>query len=448
VKGAIMPNKEQTNQNDSMQNEFIIEKMKHRPLNGRKLVRKTFITGAMAIVFGLVACVTFLLLQPIVQDMLYPKKTPQLVVFPDNQEEMSPADMLPGDEDTNEIDPDVLEEIMKEEQIEEILSEIVLDKTHYGEMYQSMAQYIKELRSRIVTVTSVESQVDWLNVLQENKNQAHGAIIANNGVELLILAEVSALDIQEELLVTFDNGAVVKSRIKMIDSLSQLAILSIEMEDIAQIMPDYTIARAPLGRTSASALMGTPVIAVGNPMGTGSSAGYGMITSSGETVSGIDRQYKLLMTDIMGSPKGSGILFNLSGEVVGILTSYRIDPDMKNHVHAYSVAEIKNIIQKMSNASPMASLGIIGQDVTREAYVAGGVPYGAFITEVAMDSPAMLAGMQPGDVIIQINRSIIASYGEYVDALMNVKPAEAMEIRVMRQSQGAYKEMKFTLTAG
>jgi hypothetical protein len=147
VKGAIMPNKEQTNQNDSMQNEFIIEKMKHRPLNGRKLVRKTFITGAMAIVFGLVACVTFLLLQPIVQDMLYPKKTPQLVVFPDNQEEMSPADMLPGDEDTNEIDPDVLEEIMKEEQIEEILSEIVLDKTHYGEMYQSMAQYIKELRS-------------------------------------------------------------------------------------------------------------------------------------------------------------------------------------------------------------------------------------------------------------------------------------------------------------
>ena len=39
--------------------DFMIEKIKQRPLNRRKLVRRTLITAAMAVIFGMVACFTF-----------------------------------------------------------------------------------------------------------------------------------------------------------------------------------------------------------------------------------------------------------------------------------------------------------------------------------------------------------------------------------------------------
>lgn len=40
--------------------DFMTERVKNRPLNKRKLLRKTLFTAAMALVFGLIACVTFL----------------------------------------------------------------------------------------------------------------------------------------------------------------------------------------------------------------------------------------------------------------------------------------------------------------------------------------------------------------------------------------------------
>ena len=42
--------------------EFMTERVKERPLNKRKLLRKTIITVTMAVIFGLIACVTFLVL--------------------------------------------------------------------------------------------------------------------------------------------------------------------------------------------------------------------------------------------------------------------------------------------------------------------------------------------------------------------------------------------------
>ena len=47
--------------------EFMTERVKERPLNKRKLLRKTIITVTMAVIFGLIACVTFLVLEPVFQ---------------------------------------------------------------------------------------------------------------------------------------------------------------------------------------------------------------------------------------------------------------------------------------------------------------------------------------------------------------------------------------------
>ena len=51
--------KEQAEYTPSVQSDFLREKMKQRPVNKRKLLRRTIITAVMAVVFGIVACLTF-----------------------------------------------------------------------------------------------------------------------------------------------------------------------------------------------------------------------------------------------------------------------------------------------------------------------------------------------------------------------------------------------------
>ena len=58
------PVKEQAEYTPSVQAEFMREKIKQKPVNKKKLLRRTVITAVMAVVFGLVACFTFLVQEP------------------------------------------------------------------------------------------------------------------------------------------------------------------------------------------------------------------------------------------------------------------------------------------------------------------------------------------------------------------------------------------------
>ena len=204
----------------------------------------------------------------------------------------------------------------------------------------------------------------------------------------------------------------------------------------------------PVLGSSNTKLLGMPVIAMGSPMGTSNSIGYGMITSASSTYSVPDRNYKIIQTDIIGSQNASGVLFNLDGQVVGIITGNKSGSDMKNIIYAYGITEMKKIIEKLSNGSEIAYLGISGLNVTPEASGELGVPLGGFVKKMDMDSPAMLAGIQQGDVIINIDGRNISTFNEYTNIVMQLEPGKTIEMTVKRKSQDEYKVMKFTMEAG
>ena len=80
----------------SSQNDFMVERIKVKPVNRKKLLRRTLLTVGLAVLFGLVACFTFLILEPVISNWLYPpeQQGTQMVVFPEDQDEMSPEEML------------------------------------------------------------------------------------------------------------------------------------------------------------------------------------------------------------------------------------------------------------------------------------------------------------------------------------------------------------------
>ena len=434
------------------QNSFLIEKIKGRPINRKKLLRRTIITASMAVIFGLIACFTFLLLEPVLSNWLYPEEEPQIVVFPEDQEEMSPQDMLAENLPTESPAPTPTptpappEDVtLGEEQINEILAGVILDKENYREIYIALSDYVSQMSKYMVTVTSVTSNIDWFSTVQESRNQASGIIVANNGKELLVLADASAVRLAGKLLVTFSNEVQAEAELKQQDKYTNLAILAVSLEELPEEMLSEGIPLAVLGRSNARNLVGTPVIAMGSPLGVSNSIGYGIIAASGTQIYASDRNYKLMLTDIAGSQSAGGVLFNLQGEVLGIITTGKAGSDMRNLISAYGITELKKVIEKMSNGIPIPYLGISGLDVTKEANEKEGVPYGAFVKEVSMDSPAMLSGIQRGDVIIEMGEIKITSFADYTSVLMQQEPGKTVELTVLRQSQNEYKEMKFNI---
>lgn len=442
----------QLNKKDEIENDFMIEKIKERPVNKKKLLRRTITTAAMAVIFGLIACFTFLVLEPVINSWLYPEEKPQIVVFPEDQQEMSPEEMLSGnmqqENQANQTTESTDSVVLEKEQIREILDEVTLSKDNYKQLYYAMSSYVTELNQYMVTVTGVTSNIDWFNDVEERSNQSYGAIIANNGKELLILADYTPLKGAESLTLTFQNGTKVEAQLKGLDAATNLAIIAVEQEALSKETYVDAIKIAALGSSNGKNMVGTPVVALGSPMGVGGSIGYGMVAAVSTPQSGADTNYKFLQTDIAGSQSASGIIFNLNGQIIGVITNKKSGSDMKNQITAYGITELKKRIEKLSNGQAMAYLGISGVDVTREANEDLHVPYGAYVTEVEMDSPSMLAGIQQGDVLTAINGNPLFTYSEYTTVLLQMQPGDTVKLTVMRLAQDEYKEMQFAIELG
>ena len=435
--------KEQAEYTPSVQSDFLREKMKQRPVNKRKLLRRTIITAVMAVVFGIVACLTFLILEPVINNWLYPPEEAKEVQFPEETitEEMNPEDMLTVDEPEEEVPPIEL----VDEQIQELLSQVRFGLEEYGNVYDELSALAQDISRAIVTVTGVTSDVDWFNNIYESEAVASGVIVANNEQSMLILVNMKNIKDAEKIVVTFCDQTQTVARLVQKDASTGFAILSVSLMTIGEKTMDV-ITIATLGSSNTGNLPGTPVMALGSPMGTSGSVCYGIITSSSTVIDQVDSAYKLMSTDMYGSKNATGVLVDLKGMVIGFIDNSYNSSDRGNLISAYGISELKRTIAKMSNNQYRAYLGIHGADVPLEAILESDVPRGAYIKEIEMDSPAMTAGIQSGDVIVQINDTEIVTYSELLNELYNSSPDDVVTITLMRQGIDSFQEMKVTVT--
>ena len=75
-----------------------------------------------------------------------------------------------------------------------------------------------------------------------------------------------------------------------------------------------------------------------------------------------------------------------------------------------------------------------------------GVPKGAYVTDVQMDSPAMNEGIQSGDVIIKIGTTNITSFTDYKSNMSKRQPGDIAMITVMRRGRNGYTELNYEIT--
>ena len=429
---------------------FMREEIKARPIDKRKLLRNSVFTVVAAIVFGLIATVTFVVLVPWLEERMSAKNPVEeepvssLVFFPEEtpDEEMNPEDMI-IEEQKEEIDLSQYS-MIGEEEIRDIVSSVSsFSLADYENVYESLFEIANEAYKFMVTVTAINSDTDWFNELYEGTSLP-GVIVADNGTYSYILTYGASLQRAKTIMVKLCNGVQIQAEFRKADADTDLVVLELADENIDEATKE-AISVAHLGSSFSSSLVGTPTIAIGSPMGTYGSINYGVITSNTERINVYDNFYKKLTTDIYGSSSASGVLINSKGEVEGIVTGRFSMSDTANMISAIGITELKKTIEDLINDRKIGYLGIKGSDVPGIAKEQLKAPDGVYVMSVDMNSPAMYAGIQSGDIITAVGDTELTSFIELANYLRYDSKEGSIPITAYRLSQGEYKKVVFTV---
>ncbi len=413
--------------------EFIKEKRKEIPVNKKRMVIQAGYVCVLALLFGVIASVVMAFLQPRIEDLLYPKQTPVV--------------SIPEDEPTETMSTEDTENVENSEKQETPIDMVVWQPTieDYQMLHNQLYAIGQQANRFVVTVTGVQSETDWFNNDYENRDHGSGIIIANSSQELLILTEKKIIVSAQEVYVTFIDDVTVRASMKQYDGNTGIAILSVPLSEMQESTMSE-IAIATLGNSLAIP-QGTLAIAVGSPMGVNFSILTGNITSSNNTISTIDANYNVFTTDIVANENGSGALINVNGEVIGLVMQDYSRQGDENTLTAVSISDVKTLIEKLLNGKEVAYLGLGISTVTSEIEKAYDIPRGVYIKEVKMDSPAMTAGIQSGDVIVEMDGVAIYDESAYEKRMAQVKPGDNVRLIIKRQSNNGYVSLRCDVEA-
>lgn len=405
---------------------FVQEKIKHQPVYQSRTFKRVLSSLALAVLCGAVACFVFVKLYPWMENTFGEEKKTE-ITLPREEEESQEIQNQPVQKD-----PIVIKEPQE------------LELEDYEKLYGKFRELVANCEKSLVTVTAASSDTDWFNETYESEKQMSGLLVGNNGVELLVLTAYSDVKSADQLEVTFADKSTGNAVLKNCDSVTDLAVISVNLADVEQSTLD-SIQMADLG-SSGSLKPGDPVIAVGSPAGSVDSMFYGNLVLANYTVGVVDGQYDLLVTDIMKAQRSSGVLLSLDGKIIGLIENGYTNSNNKNALTAYAISGMKDVIEHLSNSQDLVYIGITGVDVTDKAKASEGLPSGVYVTGVEVNSPAMSAGIQNGDIITEISGKKIASILEMQQMLLKFSKDQVIQVQVMRQGKEGYKEIPCSVT--
>ncbi|MDD3404000.1 MAG: S1C family serine protease [Hespellia sp.] len=391
---------------------------------GRRRIARIIIGGFL---FGLFACLGFFAVRPWAQNHL--QGNPDEITIPADE---NAAD---GTEDTNDI-------LLEDEAAQ------ILDGSSYQELLKKVDSVADQAKKSVVAVKSTDHTEEVTDAQSEEEavKSESGLLIADNGQELLILTTVSVISQNSDLTVTFCDNAEYAAALKKQDKNLGLAIVSISRDEISESTWE-NISVAELGN-SRIVYQGDLVITLGNVFGYAGGQGYGIISSTEYKAELSDGAYGILATDIATMEKGTGALFNLEGEVIGVVMPGIWENESGLLANAYAISDLKTEIELLSNGSSVPYVGVHGTYITKELAEQQEIPQGLYVNQVDADSPALTAGIQSGDIITKVGDTSLTSLESYERAVVGRTVGGNVKIKARRRSNNGYVDIDFTVKIG
>ncbi len=316
--------------------------------------------------------------------------------------------------------------------------EVPQDETIQGflNIYSGLVGLAGELEHSMVKVTAITEGVDWFEESYEITKNASALYVGDNGIDLLFLTNLDSIEGATKFEITFANGETVEGSLYSYDTNYRLAVLAVRFSAVGKFAKeDYPVkAVFALGDVRP----GTPVMVLGNPNGHMGAMEIGMVTGNGRVAQIIDDEIRYFTTGITEYATGDGFVFNMAGEVIGIVSD-SLNQGESGVITATMAGNLQDVIEKLLNNIPRMYCGMRLETIEKSAGGKYNLPEGVYVAEVLPSSPAMNAGIKNGDIITLLGILPVTDARQFYEEINSAGP-QTIRVIVSREIKGERKE--------
>ena len=272
---------------------------------------------------------------------------------------------------------------------------------------------------------------------QPESSLGSGVIVSDKG---LILTNDHVVASADEIEVALADGRKLSAKVVGTDPDTDLAVLQVDAKDL----PAITFA------ANDKLNVGDIVLAIGNPFGVGQTVTQGIVSALGRNHLGINTYENFIQTDASINPGNSGgALIDAEGNLVGVNSAiYSRNGGSMGIGFAIPASLARQVMEQIAVSGSVTRgwIGIEAQDITPELAESFKLAQvrGSLIAGVLHNSPADLAGVKAGDVLLAINGKEVADSSSMLNLIAVLKPNEKAVLKIAR----AEKEINVNVTVG
>ncbi len=258
-----------------------------------------------------------------------------------------------------------------------------------------------------------------------------GVIISDDGY---IVTNNHVIDGADELEITLHDNRTFVAEIIGVDPTTDLALVKIPEKELEYL--EFS--------NSDEIKVGEWVLAVGNPFKLNSTVTSGIVSAKARNINILKNQNAIesfIQTDAAVNPGNSGgALVNTTGELIGVNTAIASNTGSYT---GYSFAIPSNIVSKVVNdlldygLVQRAYIGVSIRDVNAQLKEQAtlDVTEGVYIADLVENGSAKEAGVEIGDVIIEIDQSSIKNTAQLMEKIGSKRPGDKVQLTVNRQGE-------------
>ncbi|MBQ6536310.1 MAG: trypsin-like peptidase domain-containing protein [Firmicutes bacterium] len=215
-----------------------------------------------------------------------------------------------------------------------------------------------------------------------------------------------------------------------------------EEEDIAIIKVEAEGLTPAVMGDSDELRVGSPVVAIGNPLGQlGGTVTAGIISSLERQVTIDDQTFTVMQTDAaINSGNSGGGLFNAKGELIGLVDAKAADIGVEGLAFALPLNSIKDYIEDIVAHGEVVSRVTLGVQLLDATDQRTALSYrldelGVYILSVQDNSNAAYAGLKAGDRIVSIDGAEVESAQQVIDIINSKQVGDTLEMVIVRDGE-------------
>ena len=261
---------------------------------------------------------------------------------------------------------------------------------------------------------------------QPRKGLGSGFIYKSTG---LIVTNFHVIENADEIEIVLYNEKKYKANIVGTDKRTDVALLKINS--------DEKLKSLNIGK-SENLKIGQWVVAIGNPLGLGTTVTTGIISAKGRYVDGLGTYVDFIQTDAaLNKGNSGGPLFDLNGNVIGVNTA--IAARGQGIGFAIPIDTVVDIVEQLriNGKVERGWLGVVIQSISPE--IAESLKLkntdGALVSEILEGSPALKSGLKRRDIIISVDGKKIKKMEELPRIIGSLKPKTKVILSVLRDGK-------------